>query len=173
MKNGLGQFVCWICLSFCLSGCYPFGPDVAVSTHYELNGQREIKQSDRVLILGTSGYVDEPVKFFTFSVKYQNHLSKLESVQGSYRFYHESPQPLDLKSLTNCVAILIPTANVINKLLPRRIEKPGEIKHGRYEIDITYRLNGQNDQCRFEVDYETKHDTKVYVPGVTKGANWN
>ncbi len=173
MKNFLIKNATLICFSLCFSGCYPFGPDVAVLTYYELNGQREIKQPDHVAILGTSVYADEPVKYFAFSIKDKSHLFKLESVQGSYRYYSENPQPLELKSLTNDEAILIPTANVIDKPSPKRTEKTGEIKHGRYEIDITYRTNGQDYQCHFDVDYETRHNTKVYVPGVTKGAIWN
>jgi hypothetical protein len=79
---------------------------------------------------------------------------------------------MEIKSLTNGEAVLCPIANVVVKPSQKRSEKTGKIKHGRYKIDITYRLNDQDYQCHFDVDYETKHETKVCVPGVTKGANW-
>jgi len=172
VKN-LIKYVCLICLSLCFSGCYPFGPDASVLTYYDLNGQREIKQSDHVAILGAPGFTDEPVKYFDFLVRgKKNYPLKLESVQGSYKFYSENPQPFEVKSLTNNQATLFLATNVIRKL-PYNSHNQGEIKRGRYKIDIAYRLNGQDYQCHFDIDYETRHKTIVYVPGVTHIKTWN
>jgi hypothetical protein len=136
-----------------------------VTTHYQLDGQREIKQPDHVVILGATGYTEEPVKFFIFSVRgKKNYPLKLESVQGNYQYYSENPQPLEIKSLTNCEAVLCPTANVVVKPSPKRTEKSGEIKHGRYKIDITYRLNGQDYQCHFDIIYKTENETGMVGP---------
>ena len=185
MKNFLIKSFCLICFSLFLSGCYPFGPDVTVLTYYELNGQRQIKQVNHTVILGVGkepesktynasytprSFGDEPANCFILSVKGS---LKLESVQGSYQYYSENVQPLEVTWIGHNEALLFPIANIVGKPLPKRTEKSGEMEHGRYKVNLTYRLNGQDYQCHFDVDYETRHQTKAYVPGVTKGTSWN
>jgi hypothetical protein len=180
VKNYLNNFAYLICFSaifLFLSGCAPWIPVPVVTTNYQLDGQREIKQSDHVVILGAGkepktyganytprSFGDEPANCFILSIRSGKSSITLESVQGSYQYYSENPQPLELTWMAHGEALLFPTANIVGKPLPKRTEKSGEMKHGRYKIDITYRLNGLDYQCHFDVVYKTKNETGIVGP---------
>ena len=187
MKNSfIKSFFVFTGIGLFLSGCYPFGPDATVITYYNLYGQREIKQGDHSVILGvgkepnqktyaasytTRSFGDRPANCFILTLQSSK---ALESVRGSYQYYSDDLQPLDVPWIGHGSALLFPTSNIVSKTLPRRTEKSGEMKHGKYKVFITYRLNGQDFQCTFDVDYEISHKAYVYFPPfVSHDSGWN
>jgi hypothetical protein len=89
---------------------------------------------------------------------------ELESVRGNDQYFSGTNQPLEVTWLAHGQALLFPTANIVSKPLPRRTEKTGEMKHGRYKIELTYRLNGQDYECHFDVVYKINNETGIVGP---------
>ncbi|MEI7532940.1 MAG: hypothetical protein WCK57_01120 [Verrucomicrobiae bacterium] len=182
MNNNLKNFVWLICVGLTSFGCAPWIPLPVVTTYYQLDGQREIKQDDHLVYLGFSkepktygfGYIprpfgDQPANCFILSVRGGKNLSDFKFVRGTYQYYSESPQPLELTWLAHGQALLFPTANIVTRPSPKRTEKTGEMKHGQYKIDIMYHVNGQDYECRFDVLYTVKNKTGVVGPWSGEG----
>jgi hypothetical protein len=81
----------------------------------------------------------------------------IESVKGSYRFasaQKDSEHPLKLIHLTKQRAVMSPVDHVAT-IGPGKIPR---MKEGRYYLSISYRVNGQERNRRFKVDYLRKVD---------------
>lgn len=159
------QIICLSLFTALFSGC-SIG-----SSHYFLTGNNEAKQSDHVVSLVVSsepktfgqGYTprpfgNAPANCFVFSIKSDKKPQILESVRGNYQYYSENPEPLEVIWIGQGEALLIPTADIVSTPSPKRTEKTGEMKHGQYKLDIMYRLNGNNYECHFDVNYTMKTD---------------
>jgi hypothetical protein len=88
-----------------------------------------------------------------FILYFKGSQTSASSIGGSYQYYSEKPQPLELAYLTNNFAVLVPRRNILAKPPPASLVYAGFMKFGTYKLDIQYQADGHIYSCHFNVDY--------------------
>ena len=140
-------------------------------TYCSLKGNKEVKQSNHVVNLSVStedlselsktgnsfrGFATEGANCFVLTFVGGGSSVSVDTIKGSYQFYSEEPQPLELAYLNRSVAVFVPRAHILTKYSPKTLAHTGDMKLGRYKLDIQYLLNGSDYSCHFDVDYAVK-----------------
>jgi hypothetical protein len=163
---GLGIFL------LVLGGCSAFVPTPYVQPTYVLDGKTSVEQSGHTVWLSLWGemYGESPGKGFRLEAMEAGQSVPVDSAEGTYQYYSEAPQPLEV-TLTPQEIALIPQAEIVTKLSSKRTEKIGELRHGRYRLDIKYRIHRYDYECHFDVVYKIKNEAGVAGPWDWKDIN--
>jgi len=155
-----------------LAGCGVLVPVPYAAPRYALEGQTKYKQPDHSVELGGVDYFSPAKEFIlTFSGVKNENIAPVNLIEARYKYYSEDWLPLAVASFESRRVVLVPKAKIVSKPIPKRTEKSGEIRHGRYKIYVKYVLNGENFECNFDVVYISKTETGIVGPWNGKGLN--
>jgi hypothetical protein len=88
-----------------------------------------------------------------FVIRFAGSKAPVSVVRGTYQFYSEKEQPLELVYLANYAAVLVPREHLLTKPSPNSSGHPGFMKFGKYRVTVEYQSAGSNHYCRFDVSY--------------------
>jgi hypothetical protein len=144
-----------------ISGCSFTNHRVSLTGNYEVKqlNHAAVLQMSREPIVYSAGYIPNPdyhsaspATCFILNLVGEPKDALLESVRGSYQYNLESSQPLVATWIGHNQAVLYPTS-IIGAEASQRPDPRDNLKYGRYKLDISYRLNGHEYKCNFNVKY--------------------